>query len=54
MSALNTKAQAAYAGTRYPRPAWRRWEVLAICALAALALWVFVRPFIERIASLIG
>lgn len=54
MSALHTKADAAVAIHYYRRPAWRRWETAAVLALAALVLWVFVRPFVERIASLIG
>ena len=54
MSALHTKAQAAVSIYYYRRPVWRRWETVAVATLAALVLWVFVRPFIERIASLIG
>lgn len=40
----------AYAGVWYPRPAWRRWEVLFLSALATVVVIAFVWPVAAYVA----
>lgn len=46
----NDRVAYAYAGTYFPRPAWRRWEVIALALLATAAVVAFGWPVAAYVA----